>query len=402
MDRQHEPGRRIIWLSTPAGTGKSAISEAVAEHGRSCGLYVAGFSFSCDDNARNHAQPLVATLVYQLIDFFPALRERLTDCLTEKHLMYKAPIDTQFAQLLASPIQNIQLSSSINQPIILIIDALDECDDAETQQQILSAIHILCNGHNSPFRVMVSSRAEPHLVVSFNKIGRSVKSIFLNRNYRPENFVRRFVIDEFNKIKMTHPLAHHLRKDWPAEEDINNIVSRSSGQITYVAMIMRFIVNSEISPALSLIGVHQMQSLTNHSPFSQFDTIYSHVFSRVRNIRAVKWVLGLYYLSSRIYDTPRYILDIAGYRTNQLQSFFVDVSVVAQITIEREALRVVFRHASLHDYLKDRSRSGIYHVDEGEIAAEVVTLCLQNFYDKGMSFDHWFLKSSRFIVARIT
>lgn len=55
-------------------------------------------------------------------------------------------------------------------------------------------------------------------------------------------------------------------------------------------------------------------------------------------------------------------MELAGYRKNELQSLFADIYAIAQIVFDQSGfMNVEFFHASLPDYLKDESQSGIYY-----------------------------------------
>ncbi|KAF5324210.1 hypothetical protein D9619_011363 [Psilocybe cf. subviscida] len=192
----------MMWLSGPAGAGKSAISQTVAERCPKRGLHATNFFFFRGDATRNHTQPLVATLVYQLRRLYPTIDVILAECLTANPLICNASVEEQFEQLISSPIHMAQHSSSIHCPIILIVDGLDECNDERKQEKILLALHALVEADNSPFRVLVASRSEHHLVMTFNNIGTPVESIFLDSEYRPQDDIHRFVITKFQCWKV--------------------------------------------------------------------------------------------------------------------------------------------------------------------------------------------------------
>lgn len=211
-----------------------------------------------------------------------------------------------------------------------------------------------------------------------------MESIFPTDEYRPEDDIRKFVIAKFDEIRRTHHLAHTLSDNWPTKIDIDKIVSQSSGQFIYAATVMRFIEYSKDSPVLSLLIVHEIRPPTDHSPFAQLDALYSHVFSKARDIRVIKWAIGFNLMElSYIGDK---MLRIAGYEPINLQSLFADFSAIARILIDNRLLNVVFYHASLPDYLKNKSRSGIYRMDEGPICTDACTICLAKFQDADMLF----------------
>lgn len=364
-----------MWLSGPAGAGKSAICHTLAERFRDRGQPVVNFFFFRGDGTRNRPQPLVATLVYQLRHLYPTLDVPLSNCLEVDPLICSASIDEQFKLLLSSPIQTIPRSS----PIILIVDGLDECDGIREQEQILDALHSLASSDHSPFLVLIASRAEPHLVMHFNKIGSSVESIFLDYKYRPQDDIRRFVIAKFDEIIKTHHLAQTLGKEWPEKSDIDAITNKSSGQFIYAATVMRFIQYSSDSPQLSLNTIRDMQPAPGHNPFAQLDAVYSYILSKARDIHAVKLILGAHFISDQFEDA----MQLVGYEEMWIKSIFADLAPIVHI-VTRPHIDLVFYHASLSDYLKNKSRSGAYYVDTGEIAAELSSICLRNFYHSGI------------------
>ncbi|KAF5319144.1 hypothetical protein D9619_008289 [Psilocybe cf. subviscida] len=302
MDREDIRTSRMMWLSGPAGAGKSAILQTVSERCQERGRHVSNFFFFRGDGTRNHAQPLVATLVYQLRTLYATLDKPLEDCLQAMPLICKASIGEQFRKLISAPVHTVQGSSSICHPIILVVDGLDECEDKQEQEQILGALHALVDKDNSPFLVLIASRAEPHIVMTINKIASSVVSIFLDDEYRPQDDIRRFVTAKFDEIKGSHHLAHTLDKYWPSEFDIYRVVEKSSGQFIYAAIIMRFIQYSAASPSLSLLTVHGIRPAANHSPYTQLDSLYSYILSNSHNIGAVKLCFGLHFIWKIAYD----------------------------------------------------------------------------------------------------
>ena len=64
----------FLWLYGPAGAGKSAIAQTIAELLEEAGFLAAAFFFSRNAVGRNDKAPLVATLVYQLVKSVPEIR----------------------------------------------------------------------------------------------------------------------------------------------------------------------------------------------------------------------------------------------------------------------------------------------------------------------------------------
>lgn len=378
---------RIMWLSGPAGAGKSAICQTIAECCPTRGQQAANFFFFRGDLTRNRAQPLVPTLVYQLRRFYPMLDGLLANCLIADPLICEASIEDQFLHLISSPMEAVHQSSSAHESIVLIIDGLDECDDSRKQDQIIIALRALVNADHSPFLVLIASRTEPHLIMSFNRLGTSVESIFLGDEYRPGDDIRRFVVAKFEEIKQVHHLRQMLSENWPAESDIDAITDKSSGQFIYAATVMRFILHSPESPSLSLVVILEMKTPAGHNPLAQLDAVYTYIFSKVHDIQQVKIILGAFFtigmkVQCKTTDYQNF-LQFIGYGPVEVKSLFSYLGAIIQI--HTNPLKLVFYHASLHDYLRSKYRSLDYYLDIGDIATRISIISLKNFDHKRAS-----------------
>ncbi|KAF5328876.1 hypothetical protein D9619_011453 [Psilocybe cf. subviscida] len=367
-NRKAQLTSRIMWLSGPAGAGKTAIVQTVVEEWKKRGVAVASFFFFRGDNTRTNSEPVVATLLYQLFDLLPALKKSAADLLSDKPLMMQDSINNQFFHFIDTPIRTLmrQPSLDIRTPIVLVIDGLDECgsEHAGAQEQVLRALHNLVALKDSPFIVLVASRPEPNLIMAFNKLSFSPGSIFLNAEYRPQNDIRRFVVDKFQEIKRAHHLSHNLRRgNWPLDADIDNIVTKSSGQFIYAATVMRFLENSPESPHITLKIVQGIEPAETYSPFAQLDAMYSYVFSQAKNSAAVKKIFAFYFISTNhskdiFGDILAAVCDIAT-----VESLMSPLASIVRLHRNSKSAKLVFYHASLGDFLQDELRSGIHFVD---------------------------------------
>ena len=57
----------ILWVYGPAGAGKSAIAQTIAEMCEEEMILLASFFFSRNDPSRSNVKPLIATIAYQII-----------------------------------------------------------------------------------------------------------------------------------------------------------------------------------------------------------------------------------------------------------------------------------------------------------------------------------------------
>ncbi|KAF5309488.1 hypothetical protein D9619_012439 [Psilocybe cf. subviscida] len=374
QDRQTPP---MFWLSGPAGAGKTAIVQTIAERCNAQRIPQANFFFFRTDNSRNNISPLVATLVHQITLLYPSLRNPVATVLSTNPLILDSSLEDQLIQLIVAPLQAIRKSSPSYAPPLLLIDGLDECksEDKHSQQQILHAFDKALVEYPCLFRLLVASRDESQIQVAFNDIYSPLLPLYLNNKYLPKNDIRSFVNDEFKRLRKTHPLAYTLDAIWPSVEDIEGIVWKSSGQFIYAATIMRFIFNSSASPALSLARVQGAAQISanSKSPFSHLDTIYAYILSQVDDQQALKDILHAQLLLKAFLPSsgkfccanppkPVDILEAYNHEYTEVivRSCLAELTSIAQYTEYRELL---FHHASFPDYLLDQSRSGEYFVD---------------------------------------
>ncbi|KAG9312475.1 hypothetical protein JVU11DRAFT_6861 [Chiua virens] len=116
----------VCWLSGPAGSGKSAIAQSVAEKYASRRRLAASFFFSRKEISRRKAQGLFPTLACQLLVFAPSIRPALLDALDTDATIPTKVLTEQARRLLQEPI--VSSTCSFPEPVLIVVDSLDECD----------------------------------------------------------------------------------------------------------------------------------------------------------------------------------------------------------------------------------------------------------------------------------
>src|SRR4051812_44055350 len=122
-------GAKLYWMNGMAGTGKTTIlyslCEGVGKMGRIGGDYFCSRNSSlCRD-----VNKIVPTVAYQLAQFSTAFRSALCKVLEEKPEASKLDVRWQFETLVQKPMQKVK--DAIPAGVVLVIDALDECDGGE-------------------------------------------------------------------------------------------------------------------------------------------------------------------------------------------------------------------------------------------------------------------------------
>ena len=161
----------IIWLYGPAGAGKLAIQQTVAQILSERGLLFASFFFFRTAIGRNSIQNFITTLSYQLTLSIPATRPYIEQAIERNPLIFSLSLWDQAKALIISPLLSVVNNPSfdaIQCPRIAIIDGLDECHDPQKQCEILGILSRILQKLPIPFTVVIASHPEHHIRSAFD------------------------------------------------------------------------------------------------------------------------------------------------------------------------------------------------------------------------------------------
>ncbi|KAF8185993.1 hypothetical protein BJ912DRAFT_475317 [Pholiota molesta] len=128
----------ILWMYGPAGAGKTAIAQSIAEECERQGLLAASFFFGRTAAGRNDTSRFVATIAYQLSLSVPELSDHILTAIEKKQDIFSLDITTQMQALIIDPLKSLPPSS---RPIFVITDGVDECGpNRESHTSLLKAL----------------------------------------------------------------------------------------------------------------------------------------------------------------------------------------------------------------------------------------------------------------------
>ncbi|KAJ5031387.1 WD40-repeat-containing domain protein [Bipolaris maydis] len=128
--------RCIFWLSGLAGTGKSTIARTVAHSYYTNQRLAASFFFSRGGGDVSHADMFVTSIAAQLADNIPASRCHIREAIAERSSIARQSLRDQWHHLILCPLSKLREA----RPYILVVDALDECDNDSNIQIIVQLL----------------------------------------------------------------------------------------------------------------------------------------------------------------------------------------------------------------------------------------------------------------------
>ena len=161
-----KPGSPIFWLNGMAGMGKSTIASTVAQKFSQAGQLGGSFFFSRGTGDLGHAEKFVATVAFQLAHSIPLLREHICNAIRlNEDIIRQGGLRNQWKELIIGPLS--QLTPHQNFRLMLVVDALDECEDERDIKGILQLFAEAKDLTTVDFKVFVTSRPETPIRIGF-------------------------------------------------------------------------------------------------------------------------------------------------------------------------------------------------------------------------------------------
>ncbi|KJA29529.1 hypothetical protein HYPSUDRAFT_31439 [Hypholoma sublateritium FD-334 SS-4] len=377
-----------LWLYGAAGAGKSAIARSIVDRCLQEQVVIARFFFFRTDPSRNTIDPVVATLVYQLIKQIPDLASIVIPRIQVDPIIFKESFETQFQTLIYEPLQQLHSVSPFQKAILLLLDGVDECEGAWNQKTLISTLIHLLQSKSIPMIVLFASRTENQIKGQFQspKASAITHPLALDDHYLPDEDIRTFLVDSFTEIHATHPIKHLIPREWPAPALVQEIVTKSSGQFIYASVVIAFISSLRSNPMKQLDIVRGLQPAGSLTPFAQLDTLYNYIFSRVEDLEVTSFVLAHCIIGSPV------LKDVSLNLGMSKETVFLALADLSSV-INTDRLvhgynSVEFLHASLPDFLLDPTRSGQYHINKATWSTRIVMECFRTCNHLSFNLSH--------------
>lgn len=379
----------VLWLYGPAGAGKSAIAQTIAELSAKLGLLVATFFFFRTSTSRNNEKRLIASIAYQLALSIPESRPFIESAIHLDPSIFDKSLETQVETLIIAPLEKARsaTTSAITDkwPRIILIDGLDECNGNSIQCSIIHALSTALLRHRVPLILLVTSRPEPHIRSAFNalEISHSSRHIVLDNSYNPDADIKEFLLCRFKEIRENHPLATFIPESWPPVEIIDTLVQKSSGQFIYASTVMKYLDSPKYNPMNRLDVIIKLIPAGGDAPYKQLDTLYTHIFSCVEDITSVLQIMGFLIFWQNDWNswygdpTPEFLECLFGLQEGAVYLCLSELHSILNLPlpmVNNNPIRIF--HASLNDFFVDKLRSGDYYLDEILVHTAISQRCL--------------------------
>ena len=342
--------QNILWLYGFAGSGKSTICTTIANHFRETGQLGAFIFFDRDVTERSDPTLAVRTVAYQLGSFHPQIRELISASIDKTPAILLSPLSFQFQRLLVDIAPGLELLST-GSHIVLILDALDECGNAEDRETLVNLLSEKSADLHSTFRIIIASRPDVDIRHAFRS-----RSHILARELDLDSTITGHDISSYfrHHMALIRAKKSHLDTDWPGDAKICALTKRARGLFVWAATACRFINGHDPQKRLGI-----MMSTTSARAESALDALYQTALESagswddedfVSDFRSIMGVLLVLRspLSSAAIDS------LLGKPNGR--SCIDTVLQLGCVVSSKPTVRVI--HPSFADFLQTRSRCG--------------------------------------------
>jgi hypothetical protein len=275
----------IFWLNGMAGTRKSTISRTVSRAFAKKRQLGASFFFKRGDGDRGKVAKFITTIAAQLVSKKPALAAPIKEAIDADPAVVGKTMREQFEKLIIEPLSKISEGLSRISNIVIVVDALDECDRDDDVRLIIDLFSRTKVLKSPQLRVFVTSRPELPIRLGFKAIRGTYRDVVLHEI--PESVVEHdigvFLKDELAKIRRDYndSVSEHrqLPGDWPGQSQILDLTKIANPLFIFAATICHFIADRRCSnPDKQLETIMAYQA---RSQESKLDATYLPVLDQL-------------------------------------------------------------------------------------------------------------------------
>jgi NACHT domain len=366
--------QKVFWLHGLAGSGKSTLATTVANRLRESGQLGAFLFFDRDVMERSDPTNIIRTLAYELGLSSPQIGAKITAVIEDTPNISMSPLRLQFMKLIIEPLSAIE-GSLTTAPLILILDALDECGTAAQRKSLLAML--AAESHNLPsiLRILITSCSEFDICRAFeSRVHVLAHELDITSEVNAEDiseYLRDCMIDICNEN-----IYLDLGEGWPGEHTIQRLVRRARGLFMWASTASKFIDKHDPKKSLEIL----LKEDKNSGAESALDALY-----RTALESSGKWD------DSDFVDDFCSILGIILVARNPLSHSDIDgllgpdnpqpskhtISLLACVLGQSPTVRVL--HPSFADFLMDRERCGrdMWHIDRDTHNLHLAVICLK-------------------------
>ncbi|KAM6516571.1 hypothetical protein FALCPG4_014752 [Fusarium falciforme] len=378
----------IFWLNGMAGTGKSTISRTIAHSFAQKKMLGASFFFKRGERDRGSASRLFTTIAAQLINRLPEIGPLVIKAIEDEPDLPNKFIQEQFEKLILNPLHGVSASGVL----VLVIDALDECDRVADVRLIVNILARLKSLNRIKLKAFVTSRPELPIRLGFSNIQGEYKDLVLHEIPKPviEHDISEFLHHQLEQARLEYNSQSdpndQLGPDWPGTQTTDALIQMAVPLFIFAATMCRFIQDPLYDPVTQLEKVLKYKSSAQDSEMAKLDTTYRPTLdqllvdrtgrARERVLKDFRDVVGTIVLLQEPLSIST-LSCLADIPERVISGILRPLHSVLSVPISpQEPIRML--HLSFHDFLVDKEmhEADPFWVNDQETHERIVPRCL--------------------------
>ncbi|EDR01074.1 uncharacterized protein LACBIDRAFT_395470 [Laccaria bicolor S238N-H82] len=373
-------GPNIFWLSGSPGSGKTTIASTVVAD---FDYFSGQFFFRRDEAELRDPDNLWRRIALDLSLGSSDLGKSIARALeNQKANIRGLDISMQFEHLIVKPLQQVFWSSV--KPLLIVIDALDECDSYEKLlPSLVSWSHL-----SKPLKLLITSRY-------YHKIQSSLRSVSVHHSLHTGHGVSTASSHDLEKYFLARFFeVTGLPSNWPGPDKVSFLVRKAAGLFIWAKSAMDFILYDGGDPEERL----DIISTDSGEGIDVVDSLYHQVISvALKGLREpeknnLKIILGSIIIAKnplRIKD----LTELLGVKDRFLNSIIGQLAPILSIS-STSYVRIC--HQTVADFLLNSERSQDLWVDPQFHSLCFAGSCLKLMNEK-LKFNFFHLKTSHIL-----
>jgi hypothetical protein len=378
---------RAYWFHGSPGIGKTSLAHSICAilHERN---HLAG-AFFCRRDDPNLSEPIniLPTFIHKLAIIFPPFRTIVAKHLRDDpNLTPESMIGSLFLDFIHS------LPRQPEHTLVFVIDALDECGNAQSRPGILKVLTDAA-AQASWLKIIITSRTEVDIQHFFDGLTQSSYLPYdLATDQDASDDLRTFARRQFDSLA-----EHwHLPKPWPEESDFNKAISRANGLFIFIKTLVLTLERCA-DPTESL------KTALQDSAGTGLESLYG-LYSTILEAQMVCNNAEFQRMIEALLTTARYralcdetIAELAGVKPYLVKTW---VDALSSLLYRDEAANrgIRVRHLSVYDFfVSDRCD---YQVNIRDADVQLGVACLKTMFTQ-LRFNICKLEDSRLANADI-
>ncbi|KAG8790906.1 hypothetical protein FRC12_010701 [Ceratobasidium sp. 428] len=379
----------VCWLNGMAGTGKTTIAYSLCERLKASERLAASFFCSRQLPACRNVNRIVPTISYQLSRFSRPFRFAISRVLEEDPDAHNQVLHEQFKKLIAETL--VEVKDALPTNLVVVIDALDECDDTDGVDRMLDAL--LLHMKELPIKLFIASRPD-------------AKILDRMRSQHGKNICTELRLHEVGHSTVQQDIRRYLTVMLSrpcvslTAANFNTLVERSGVLFIYASTIVRYIGYDNFSRASSRL--RQILELTKDSSSDSekdMNVLYSAILKTAfsdpnltsKDLEEMKLVLHTVVCAQE----PLSVDAMAGLLELEAETVWAALRPLFSVLHVLDATQTITTlHESFPDYLLNKSRSGMFYCDANKHHTFLAQLCFIHIKLVSIPFNICNLESS--------